>query len=264
LVLSALALVIWFGAGEFRSIGTLAALAAYASYRSLLGALARTIGPAEIAKVENTQDFTLYLRSFSDDDFRFDLAAAGWRRFLFLPPTGVIYENTFRSSRLEELVVRTLWRYRPVIGVTTLEASANPIGALPVSLSDASWKDAVVRKMAHCRTILSVLGGTPGVLWEIRLLLDDPDLRSRAFFLVPQEEPDEVIRRWRACFGFHMPTSDHTIERTIVAKPLADGRLVVMTATQRTVNAYRMALDLAEGLVAREVEVMGAPAAHVA
>jgi len=44
------------------------------------------------------------------------------------------------------------------------------------------------------------------------------------------------------------------IERAIVVKPIDDNRLLLITATHRTAAAYRMALDLAEGLVARQVK----------
>jgi hypothetical protein len=249
----ALAAVLLYAGGTVRGLWFIAAVFAYSSYRQGLGALARAIPEACIRGIEDTGDFTLYLRSFSDDDFRFDLALTGWRRFYALPPSGGMYADTFRSSRLEEIVVRTLWRYRPVLAIAGPEASANPIGALQMPLADLTWQEEVSRKVAASQAIVSVVGGTPGAVWETRLLLGDARSRARTFFLVPQEDPAEVVKRWTSCFGSDHPAAAGTIERTIVAKPLIDGAIVAITSSERSPVAYRMALDLAEGLVAREV-----------
>jgi hypothetical protein len=165
-----------------------------------------------------------------------------------------MYAGTFRSSRLEELLVRTLWRYRPVLAIAGPEASANPIGALQIPLTNATWREEVSRKVVACQTIVSVVAGTPGAVWESRMLLENSDFRRRTFFLIPQEDSAEISKRWNACFGSDVAIPDRIIERAIVIKPLADKRTVVITARERSPVAYRMALDLAEGLVAREVD----------
>jgi hypothetical protein len=220
--------------------------------RAGLTALADGLPADAAARIEESGVYTLYLRSFEDDDFQLDLTARGWRRFVFLPPTGSWYMDSVRSTRLEELVVTTLWRHRPVLAVKSVIGLGDPLGAVHVTLAHADWQREVDRMARHARTVVTVLAVTAGLRWEASLLMADTDLRRRATFVVPPGEPPDIVARWRNCFGELAPDDETTVARALVAKPLADDVVVALTAARRTAAAYRMALEVADVLVARD------------
>jgi hypothetical protein len=106
---------------------------------------------------------TLYLRNFSDDDIRM--------------PTSRLARNSlveriavFRVERFEEVIVRHLARYGPVIAVSPPGLDRPPIGAARMNLPNEQWQEGVRQHIAHARLI--VVGAAPerhteGLAWEL-------------------------------------------------------------------------------------------------
>ena len=204
------------------------------------------------SQIEESGVYTLYLRSFDDDEFQLDLSIEGWRRLLFLGPSGRIYEESFRSSRLEELVVTTLWRHRPVLAVKSVGVLGKAFGAVQIPLAHADWQGEVDRLAHHAQSVVTVLAVTAGLRWEAGLLMADGGLRRRTAFVVPPGEQPDIVTRWRNCFGEMTPGDETVVAGALVTKPVAQDGMVVITAARRTAAAYRMALEVAEALVARD------------
>src|SRR5262249_38052962 len=148
--------------------------------------------------------------------------------------------------------VTTLWRHRPVLAVKSVGVLGDPIGAVHITLAHTDWQREVDRLARHAQTVVSVLAVTPGLRWEARLLMADTGLPRRATFVVPPGDQSDIETRWRNCFGEMRPGDETTVARALVAKPVADDVVVVITADRRTAAAYRMALEVAETLVARD------------
>lgn len=218
----------------------------YSGFRKSLAVLAQSIPPTEVTKIADRGGFTLYLRSFLDDSFQFDLGGSGWRRFLFLPPAGNVYQAFARSVRLEELVVKTLWFFRPVVCVASPAGAPEPIGALQMSLSPERWQDEVNRLAESAASVLMVLGATPGVQWELRELEAHANLRGKLTLLVPPEDPALITSRWQTCFGEPDSLPASSLLRTLAVKILPDGSMFSITADDRSREAYKLSLRLAE------------------
>jgi hypothetical protein len=220
----------------------------YAGFRKSMAVLAQSISADEVAKIANRGGFTLYLRSFLDDAFQFDLGSSGWRRFLFLWPTGKVYQAFARSVRLEELVVKALWCFRPVICVACPNGAPEPIGALQLPLQPGDWQKDVNQLAERAVSVLMVLGATPGVQWELRELQAQTNLRGKLILLIPPEGPALITSLWQACFAGTTSFPASSLLRTLAVKTLPDGSMFAITADERSRYAYKVCLHLAESL----------------
>ena len=204
----------------------------------------------------------LYLRSFGDDRLRL------WRA-TFGRPSLVERFTPRRSDRFEEVLVRYLSRYGPVIAVNPPGNQASPLGAARETIEPADWQSAVANWMARAALIVFLAPPsrvTQGLHWELRTVAEHGQL-DKALVVVPPVSAEQLQARWRAfgaaCAGLWPFT---------VARPLADPRALVLafrrgrwdvaTADTRTEWSYAAALDQVLGDPRRTARPVarGAPA----
>jgi hypothetical protein len=185
----------------------------------------------------------LYLRSFGDDKLRLRTATFGRASLIerFTPR---------RFDRFEEVLVRYLSRYGPVIAVNPPGTRLAPLGAARETIEPADRHSAVADWMAHAALIVFLAPPsqvTQGVHWELRTVAEHGQL-DKALVVVPPVSAEQLQARWRAfgaaCAGLWPFT---------VARPLADPRALVLafrhgrwdvaTADTRTEWSYAAALD---------------------
>ena len=109
----------------------------------------------------------LYLRAFGDDRLRLWTATLG--------RSSLIERFTLRRfDRFEEVLVRRLSQYGPVIAVNPPGTKLAPLGAARQTIENAEWHEEVAGWMAACALIVFL---TPpievreGLRWELRTVL---------------------------------------------------------------------------------------------
>ena len=127
----------------------------------------------------------LLLRSFGDDNLplekRYRLLS-----FLF---------SAREALTLEAFVVNQLWRFGPVIAIGNPTERLSPLGAAREYIPEDRWRSHVNEYLAEAKQIVSVLGGSPGLMWEYEQL--EARGRDEGLLIVfPPRAPDELQRRW--------------------------------------------------------------------
>ena len=207
--------------------------------------VARRLGSADARRLmlRDPRPPVLYLRSFTDDRLRLWTATLG-------RPSLVERFTPRRFDRFEEVLVRHLSRYGPVIAVNPPGTRLAPLGAARETIEPANWHSAVAGWMAHSALIVFLAPPsrvTQGLHWELRTVAEHGQL-DKALVVVPPVPAEQLQARWRAlgaaCAGLWPFT---------VARPLADPRALVLafrhgrwdvaTADTRTEWSYAAALD---------------------
>ena len=207
--------------------------------------VARRLGSADARRLmlRDPRPPVLYLRSFTDDRLRLWTATLG-------RPSLVERFTPRRFDRFEEVLVRHLSRYGPVIAVNPPGTRLAPLGAARETIEPANWQSAVAGWMAHSALIVFLAPPsrvTQGLHWELRTVAEHGQL-DKALVVVPPVPAEQLQARWRAlgaaCAGLWPFT---------VARPLADPRALVLafrhgrwdvaTADTRTEWSYAAALD---------------------
>jgi hypothetical protein len=189
----------------------------------------------------------LYLRSVGDNELRLWTATFG-------RPSLIERFTPRRFDRFEEVLVRHLSRYGPVIAVNPPGTRLPPLGAARETIEPADWHSAVADWMAHAALIVFLAPPsrvTQGPHWELRTVAEHGQL-DKALVVVPPVSAEQLQARWRA-FG----ASCAGLWPFTVARPLADPRALVLalrqgrwdaaTADTRTEWSYAAALDQALG-----------------
>jgi hypothetical protein len=189
----------------------------------------------------------LYLRSFGDDRLRLWAATLG-------RPSLVERFTLRRSDRFEEVLVRYLSRYGPVLAVNPPGTRLAPLGAARETIDSADWQSVVAGWMAQSALIVFLAPPnrvTEGLEWELRAVADYGQW-DKALVVVPPVPAAQLQARWRA-FG----TAIGWLWPFTVAGPLADpgalllafrhGRWGMITADRRTEWSYAAALNWALG-----------------
>ena len=230
--------------------------------------VARRLGSADARRLmlRDPRPPVLYLRSFTDDRLRLWTATLG-------RPSLVERFTLRRFDRFEEVLVRYLSRYGPVIALNPPGTRLAPLGAARDTIDSADWQSAVAGWMA--RSALIVFLAPPsrvsqGLQWELRAVAEHGQW-DKALVVVPPVPAGQLQARWRA-FG----TACAGLWPFTVAGPLADrgalvlafrhGRWDLTTADRRTEWSYAAALERVLGdpgrLAARAAPVdSAAPAA---
>jgi hypothetical protein len=207
--------------------------------------VARRLGSADARRLmlRDPRPPVLYLRSFTDDRLRLWTATLG-------RPSLVERFTPRRFDRFEEVLVRHLSRYGPVIAANPPGTRLAPIRAARETIEPANWQSAVAGWMAHSALIVFLAPPsrvTQGLHWELRTVAEHGQL-DKALVVVPPVPAEQLQARWRAlgaaCAGLWPFT---------VARPLADPRALVLafrhgrwdvaTADTRTEWSYAAALD---------------------
>ena len=211
--------------------------------------VARRLGSVDARRLmlRDPRPPVLYLRSFGDDRLRLWTATLG-------RPSLVERFTLRRSDRFEEVLVRYLSRYGPVIAVNPPGTRLAPLGAARETIDSADWQSVVASWMARSALIVFLAPPsrvTEGLQWELRTVAEHGQW-DKALVVVPPVPAEQLQARWRA-FG----AARAGLWPFTVAGPLADPRALVLafrhdrwgviTADRRTEWSYAAALDLALG-----------------
>lgn len=121
-----------------------------------------------------------YLRAFT-----FDKVAAVQAHWAGLSP--------------EEILVRRMRRYAPVLAIATPNENEGGLGALRFHVTDARWEAVVKEIVPCCRLVVWVSGGSRGLNWEIEHLVSS--LAPHRLLLWPSanlETANKYRRDWKA------------------------------------------------------------------
>ena len=184
----------------------------------------------------------LYLRAFGDDRLKLWTATFG-------RPSLIERFTLRRFDRFEEVLVRHLSRYGPVIAVNRPGTRLAPLGAARETIESADWQSAVANWMAQSALIVFLappLRATEGLQWELQTV-SEHGYWDKTLVIVPPVRAEHLQRRWqefRAAYPGLWPFT--------VAGPVEDPRALLLafrqgqwmsiTADRRTEWSYSAAL----------------------
>jgi len=128
------------------------------------------------------------LRSFNDDDL--------------IDPT---FTTTYKvvPGRYEDRLVEALAPLGPAIALGRPEEKEPQLGAARMYVKDEYWQHAITYLMERSTVVLAVVGGTPGLWWEIEFAIQQTPV-ERLLFFFPYPAPPRMRRSyWRAAFFQH-------------------------------------------------------------
>lgn len=127
----------------------------------------------------------LLLRSFSDDD-------------LIDPTYTITYQVV--PGRYEDRLVSALTPLGPVVALGRPGEQDPQLGAARLYVKDEHWRRAITYLMKRSTAVVAVVGGSPGLWWEIELAIELVPA-ERLLFFVPYPAPAGTRRSfWRAAF----------------------------------------------------------------
>jgi hypothetical protein len=202
----------------------LAVLAGPVTVAYLLHRLGKRLSQRSLQAVlaADTRPHILYLRGFEEDKLRVtpSLTRSGFLQWL----------APFGRPRFEEVLVRYLSRFGPVIAVSGQQGRAlQELGAAKATFSGGEWQQQVHTWMRDA--LFVVVAATPiqvrdGLMWELVQLADDE--RRPRVLLVTSPWPREQLRaRWR---GFLDATAGLPLFAGLAPASFPDG-VQVMTWT---------------------------------
>ena len=187
----------------------------------------------------------LYLRSFGDDRLKLWTATFGRPSLIerFMPR---------RFDTFEEVLVRYLSGYGPVIAVNPPGTRLAPIGAARETIGDADWKAAVATWMAQSRLIVFATPPSDvkdGLRWELEAV-SGHGYWDKALILVLPVPAKQLQARWQRLLGkglwpFMVPGPVDDPHALVLA--LTNGQWQVISADRRSEWSYSAALERALG-----------------
>ncbi|MFJ6153958.1 hypothetical protein [Micromonospora profundi] len=194
----------------------------------------------------------IFLRNFSDDEGT--IRTSPMTRKAAVDKLGLI-----QFERFEEILVRYLSVYGPVIAVNNPNSRRAPLGAARESLAHDDWQKAIGERIDSCTMIVVAAApeaDTPGLRWELEQIVERGAL-ARTVLVVPPYPASQVVPRWRRflTMGTRFDVPDSTTEyadRILLLTNGHDGVWDSYHGRQRTDWAYAVALAAAaEGVIAR-------------
>lgn len=140
----------------------------------------------------DTRPYFLYLRGFDEDRLRIGNAVSRKGFLELLTPFG--------RPRFEEVLVRYLSLFGPVIAISPRKQRLADLGAAKISVGDDAWQEQVRDWVAGARAV--VMAGTPaevrpGLEWEMDHIANRAD-ELRLMIVVAPWPRGELARRWGA------------------------------------------------------------------
>jgi hypothetical protein len=183
----------------------------------------------------------LYLRAFGDDRLKLWTATFG--------RSSLIERFTLRRfDTFEEVLVRHLSRYGPVIAVNPPRTRLAPLGAARETIDSDDWRSVVAGWMAEARLVVLVTPPnqvTPGLLWELETV-SARGLWDKALVVVPPVRAEKLQDRWRQLWAerpgwpFTVPGAIGDPQALVLA--FRNDRWQVTAADRRTEWSYGAAL----------------------
>lgn len=215
----------------------------------VLGAIiyryARRLGSIDARRLleRDSRPPVLYLRAFGDDRLRLWTATLG--------RSSLIERFTLRRfDRFEEVLVRHLSQYGPVIAVNPPGTKLAPLGAARQTIVNAEWHAEVAGWMAECTLIVFL---TPpievreGLQWELRTV-SEHGYWDKTLVVVPPVPANQLRDRWQgfraACGGFWPFTVTGAVtDSGALTLAFRDDRWRVTRADRRTEWTYGTAFN---------------------
>lgn len=237
----------------------------------VLGAIiyryARRLGSIDARRLleRDSRPPVLYLRAFGDDRLRLWTATLG--------RSSLIERFTLRRfDRFEEVLVRHLSQYGPVIAVNPPGTKLAPLGAARQTIDNAEWHEEVAGWMAECALIVFL---TPpievreGLRWELRTV-SEHGYWDKTLVVVPPVPANQLHDRWqgfRAACGRFWPftVTGAVTDSGALTLAFRDDRWQVTRADRRTEWTYGAAFNQALGHVRHPTIISGhdvRPEAH--
>lgn len=187
----------------------------------------------------------LYLRSFGDDRLKLWTATFG-------RPSLVERFTLRRFDTFEEVLVRYLSGYGPVIALNPPGTRLAPLGAARETIDSADWQAAVAGWMAQSRLIVFATPPSQvnrGLRWELEAV-SVHGYWDKALIIVPPVRAEQLQVRWRGLLDaglwpFTVPGPVDDPHALVLA--LRNGRWHVISADRRTEWSYSAALERALG-----------------
>jgi hypothetical protein len=215
-----------------------------------------------------SEPFTLFLRSFMDDDLTIrrdsllaQLMTLGYTFFQGAPETNP------RSRRFEDLIAETVWPYAKMVAIGRPGDVLPRLGALRIEADPSveGWRKAVQRLLATARHVLIAVGISSGLKWEFSQFEADASPLKLSLIIVPEQ--GSVAATWRIFAKDHqelLALSQH-IGRGVALRFCADGAPVLLCARKKSAEAYRIAVDVCLLPLERFMEVTDlCPTGHLA
>ena len=187
----------------------------------------------------------LYLRSFGNDRLKLGTAASG-------RPSLIERLTLRRFDTFEEVLVRYLSGYGPVIAVNPPGIRLAPLGAARETIDSADWQTAVATWMVRSRLIVFATPPSQvnrGLQWELEAV-SVYGYWDKALIVVPPVRAEKLQARWRelvgsGCWPGTLPGPAEDPHALVLA--LRNGRWQVISADRRTEWSYSAALERALG-----------------
>ena len=187
----------------------------------------------------------LYLRSSGNDRLKLGTAAFG--------RSSLIERFTLRRfDTFEEVLVRYLSGYGPVIAVNPPGTRLAPLGDARETIDFADWQGAAATWMAQSRFIVFAMPPSQvdrGLRWELEAV-SWHGYWDKALIVVPPVRAEKLQARWRELVSvgrwpFTVPGPVEDPHALVLA--LRNGRWHVISADRRTEWSYSAALERALG-----------------
>ncbi|TCC36328.1 hypothetical protein [Kribbella speibonae] len=235
------------------SIGGLALTLALASLAATVIRRTRRMTALDVAGLQqvDTRDDVLYLRNFADDQLTIYTS----------PITRRSMDEKFGLAQVEpfeELIVRYLSPYGPVIAISDPRVRGTQLGAARESLPADDWRSSVVKKIASSQLI--VVGATPveataGLRWELDTIARCQAVDRTILLFAPRgaHESGSHWSRFREMTPLDLPAHlTEFADRILAMCPDGKGGWLIAHAERRTDWAYALAMSqLAETILGR-------------
>jgi len=187
----------------------------------------------------------IFLRNFSDDNVT--IQTSPLTRKSMIDKLGIR-----QFERFEEILVRYLSVYGPVVAVNDPRLRRAPLGAARESFPHDAWQEGVAKYLDSSAMIVVAAApdrATDGLQWELKQI-DRGELLRKTVFVVPPYSAQQVLSRWSVFqklagrIAFPPEVVRHA-DHTLVLTPGCDGTWRGFRAAHRTDWAYAVALAAA-------------------
>lgn len=216
--------------------------------------------PLDLEDLGHAREFSLYLRSFSDDRIRVLRDGMVYRvwPFRLLEMVNIFaWIRPFRFLSFEKVLTGSVSRFGTVVSLgrqpTGLEiiqlddsAAARRSSAWRFELPDDVWQDTIATWIKRAQQVLITAGYSEGLKWEFQELGNQKAWEKMIVVLPPADAP-EVADNWGelcACFP-HLLACPEAVVGDSVAVRFAngDGLPIFILTIPRSVASYRLALS---------------------
>lgn len=202
----------------------------------------------------DSESFTLFLRSFIDED----VEVPGNTLSMTLLSLLFLSHRNAKSMRLEELIARVVWPFGKLVALGRPGEELPQIGALRLKVSPSDdWQATVERLIARATHVLIATGISTGVKWEFGAF-DRPENRLKLSLIIPPEDHPEAS--WKIFAGKHpelLTYSDDELARALAMRFDQRGSPILLLSRQKSAHAYRLALSSCLLPMHQFVEVTG-------